>query len=162
MQISRATSAFATRLKSATEAVEWIESVGGLAANKPVRDWIDNDIDRATFEISDLSARFKRVEAVAKTLSKHVGTETVAIVVGQGKDTKALVQTVEISSDERELAQEAVIELRARISAKGLSQSKLLSVVAEVAREILATQDLADRTSPDSDDDVKGTGTWRN
>jgi hypothetical protein len=113
--------AFATRLKTASDSVEWIESIGGLAANKPVRDWIDNDIDRAMFEVTDLCTRFKRAETVAGTLGGKADSETVAVVVGQGKDTKALIQAVDISPVEREIAREVLKDLRRRLTEKDWS-----------------------------------------
>lgn len=129
--------AFATRLKSASDSVEWLESVGGLAANKPVRDWIDADIERATFEIADLSARFKRVEAVANTLGPASGTETIAVVVGRGSDTRALIQTIDISESDREVARKVVAELRVSLRNLGLSSAHAVAVVSEVLREVI-------------------------
>ena len=119
--------AFATRLKSAATTIEWIESVGGLAANKPVRDWIDNDIDRAMFEVSDLGVRFKRVEAVAVTLGQSSTAETIAIVVGQGKEARALIQAIDVTTLEKRIAREALDELRSRLKAQGLPSSRVFS-----------------------------------
>lgn len=155
--------AFANRLKIATETVEWLESIGGLTGNKPVRDWIDNDIDRSTFEIADLCARFKRVEAVAKTVSHHASEETVAVVVGQGTNTKAaLIRTVEISSAEKEIAKEVLNDLRSRFAAKGLAPSRLLSVVTEITREVIAAHDSTNTSDQAAPADVKEPKTWRN
>jgi len=154
--------AFANRLKIASESVEWLESIGGLAANKPVRDWIDNDIDRATFELSDLCARFRRVEAVARTVSHHVNEETVAVVVGQGTDTKALIRTVEITSAEKEIAREVLEDLRAKLAAKELGPSSLLSIVTEITKGIIAAQGTDDRSDRPVSIEVKEPSAWPN
>lgn len=153
---------FATRLKTASDSAEWLESIGGLAANKPLRDWIDNDIDRATFEISDLCTRFKRVEAVARSLESRGDAETVALVVGKGSGTRALVQTVEISADERAIARETLDELRARLKAKGLNTNRVLSVVTEIAKEVIATQEMIDQVEDQAKSETEGAKAWRN
>ena len=88
-----------------------------LTANKPVRDWIDNDTDRAMFEISDLCARFKRVEAVAKTLVETGDVENVAIVVGQGKESLSLIQAIDAAPAGRDLAHATLDDLRLRLAA---------------------------------------------
>jgi Family of unknown function (DUF6079) len=153
--------AFATRLKTASSAIEWIESIGGLAANKPVRDWIDNDIDRAMFEISDLCVRFKRVEAVAKTLGETGDSETVAIVVGHGKESRSIIQTIDVTPSERELAHEALDDLRTRLAARGLAPSRVLAVVTEIAKEIIVSNTAPSQELSEAIDNSKETKTWQ-
>ena len=40
--------------------------LAGMAVNKPVRDWVDPDIDRATVELANMAQRFIRAEAYAR------------------------------------------------------------------------------------------------
>ena len=153
--------ALATRLKTASNAIEWIESIGGLAANKPVRDWIDNDIDRAMFEISDLCVRFKRVEAVAMTLGETGDSETVAIVVGRGKESRSIIQTIDVTPSEREIAREALDDLRKQLAAQGLAPSRVIAVVTEIAKEIIVSHNVSPQDQPEVTDGGKESKTWQ-
>jgi hypothetical protein len=137
--------AFATRLKSPSNSLPWLESLGGLAANKPVRDWSDNDIERANFELTDLCSRFKRAEAVAASLGGHRadGTESIAIVLGSGADTKALLRTVDICSLDREIARAALEDLFSQLRRRNLPRSQILGIVTEIARQIILEEQVA-------------------
>ncbi len=153
--------AFAARLKTASNAIEWIESIGGLAANKPVRDWIDNDIDRAMFEIADLCARFKRVEAVAKTFGEPSDSETVAIVVGQGKESRSIVQTIDVTAPEREIAHETLGDIRKQLVAQGLEPTRILAVVAEIAKEVILSHSASPQDQLEVTDGGKESKAWQ-
>ncbi|MGE3538660.1 MAG: ATP-binding protein [Candidatus Tectimicrobiota bacterium] len=59
-----------------------IEGIASLAANKPPRDWVDPDLDRAAVEIADMAQRFIRAEAFARVKGRTDKRHAMAVVVG--------------------------------------------------------------------------------
>ena len=57
--------AFIVRLARFEGSDEDMEGLSGMAVNKPPRDWVDPDIDRATVELADMAQQFVRAEAFA-------------------------------------------------------------------------------------------------
>jgi hypothetical protein len=152
--------AFATRLKTASDSVEWLESIGGLAANKPVRDWIDNDIDRALFELADLCTRFRRVEGVAQTIGKRDELGALALIVDTQDNGRTLVQVSEVLPGERDIAMSVLAELKARLQQRGLGAERLLSIMAEMTRQAVSEQSAS--TDSALARPSEGKRSWRN
>lgn len=151
--------AFATRLRTASDSVEWLESIGGLAANKPVRDWIDNDIDRAVFELTDLCARFRRVENVSQAIERCEEAGAGALVV-EGRDkAHIIVRVSEVVPTERDVASQVLADLKPLLLTRGIHPDRFLSVLAEIARQAVVGK------SPQKDDsyaEYEGKRTWQN
>ena len=65
-----------------------MESLAGMAINKPPRDWVDVDIDRATVELAELAQRFIRAEAFARVKGRRDKRHAMAVIVGmEGRPT---------------------------------------------------------------------------
>ena len=59
-----------------------MENLAGMAVNKPPRQWVDADIDRAAVEIADMAQRFVRAEVFAHVKGRSDKRHAMAIVVG--------------------------------------------------------------------------------
>lgn len=67
-----------------------MESLAGMAVNKPPRDWVDPDIDRAAVELSEMAQRFLRAEVFARVKGRRDKRQAMAVVVGmEGRPTPA-------------------------------------------------------------------------
>ncbi len=74
--------AFIIRLSQFNVREEDMESLAGMAVNKPPRDWVDLDIDRAAVELADMAQRFIRAEAFARVKGRQDKRHAMAVVVG--------------------------------------------------------------------------------
>ena len=74
--------AFALRLSKFDNDDESIEGIAGLAVNKPTRDWIDIDSDRAKLEISDMAQKFLRAETFSRIKGRSEKRFAMGITVG--------------------------------------------------------------------------------
>ena len=74
--------AFIVRLARFEGAEEDMEGLAGMAVNKPPRDWVDPDLDRATVELADMAQRFLRAEAFARVKGRQDKRHALAMVVG--------------------------------------------------------------------------------
>ena len=59
-----------------------IEGIASLATNKPPRDWVDPDLDRAAVEIADMAQRFIRAEAFARVKGRTDKRHAMAVIIG--------------------------------------------------------------------------------
>ena len=76
--------AFIIRLAQFGGREEDIEGLAGMAVNKPPRDWVDLDLDRAAVELAEMAQRFIRAEAFARVKGRQDKRHAMAVVVGMG------------------------------------------------------------------------------
>ena len=74
--------AFIVRLARFEGRDEDMESLAGMAVNKPPRDWVDPDIDRAAVELAEMAQRFVRAESFARVKGRRDKRHAMAVVVG--------------------------------------------------------------------------------
>ena len=105
--------AFIVRLARFEGSDEDMEGLAGMAVNKPPRDWVDPDIDRATVELADMAQQFVRAEAFAHVKGRQDKRHSMAVIVGMGGQPKLVHDEFDIM----ELEQPAVRELIERVDA---------------------------------------------
>ena len=65
-----------------------MESLAGMAINKPPRDWVDPDIDRVSIELAEMAQRFVRAESFARVKGRRDKRHAMAVVIGmEGRPT---------------------------------------------------------------------------
>ena len=123
--------AFVVRLAEFEGGDEDMAGLAGMAVNKPVRDWVDPDIDRATVELATMAQRFIRVEAFARVKGRRDKRHAMAVVVGMGGHPKLIHDEFEIT-DQEQTAVEALID-RVEGTLRGNSQERRNVVLATLA-----------------------------
>ena len=76
------------------------ESVVGLAAQKPPRDWTDLDMHAATLALADLALKFRNAEVLAAVKDRQPSRLAIGLVVGTGENGMTSMRTFDIGSDE--------------------------------------------------------------
>ncbi|WP_020158712.1 hypothetical protein [Methylobacter marinus] len=110
------------------------EGVASLAANKPPRDWVDPDMDRASIELADMAQKFLRVETFTRIKGRPEKRQAMAVLVGmEGRPTPLLEEFDVIDSD-----REAINDLIDRVSktlesVNTTSRSIILAALAELS-----------------------------
>ena len=89
--------AFIIRLAQFEGRDEDMEGLASLAVNRPPRDWIDPDIDRASVELAELAQQFLRAEAFARVKGRPDKRHAMAVVVGMGGQPKLVHDEFEIT-----------------------------------------------------------------
>lgn len=83
--------AFVGRLSQFDATDEAFEGIASLAANKPPRDWVDADVDRAMVDIADMAQKFLRAETFARVKGRPEKRHAMAVVIGiEGRPTPIL------------------------------------------------------------------------
>ena len=130
--------AFAARLSNYTGSQEDIEGIASLGADKPTRDWIDLDVNRAKLRIAELAQQFNHIEAFGRVHNRDDYRQAVAFMVGLNGKPKTYVheftiqKSQQIAVDELESIIRKVLE--ERCSAK---PELVLAALANVGAEIL-------------------------
>ncbi|SEG70910.1 hypothetical protein SAMN04488144_1504 [Methylobacterium sp. 190mf] len=131
--------AFAVRLSTFEGEREDLEAIASLAANKPTRDWVDRDFDRARAEIAVLAQQFLRAEAVAHVKGRE-GRVSMAIVIGGPTRAEPVVPAFDVSPKEIEAARDLARELMGLISSAGVHRDIALAAIAEAAARLSTSE----------------------
>lgn len=110
-----------------------MESIASLATNKPSRNWIDNDIDRAKIEITDLAQKFLRAETFARVKGREDKRHSLGVVVGLKGRPTPLHQDFEVSEADREQIDKLIVQLEETIGSKSQKNKNIvLAALAEM------------------------------
>ena len=130
--------AFIIRLVGFHGTDEDMEGLASMALNKPPRNWVDSDIDRATVELANMAQRFIRAEAFARVKGRRDKRHAMAVVVGMGSHPKLIHDEFEIT-DQDESAVNAIID-RVEGTLQGNGQERrnvILAALAELSARYL-------------------------
>lgn len=97
--------ALASRLSEFDGTVESITGIASLAANKPISDWIDQDIQRSLQEISYLCHQFNRAELLVKIEGVPIERESINLLIKSANSSEIFNAEIEILSSEQEKIQ---------------------------------------------------------
>jgi hypothetical protein len=104
--------ALAARLANFDETEESISGIAGLAANKPIHDWIDLDVDRACIEIAVLCQGFKKAELYARVKGKQQNRHAISLMSGLSGNE----QVHQLSFDVLEDKKPAINQIKDQVS----------------------------------------------
>lgn len=117
--------AFINRLTTYKGSASEIEGVGSLAANKPPRDWVDTDLDRARLEIVAFTESFKRTEIYSRVKGSKNGT-AISITVGREKDNEPLYAEIAINNNDQPSVDRLIKELEEAIKTSDIKNNSIV------------------------------------
>ena len=128
--------AFAGRLEEFSDALEDMESIASLAINKPVRDWSDNDPKAAMLEITDFALKFRQAEMLAQLKKRDPTSEALALMLGTGENGYTMIETFNISEDEKEEILTLAQHVESILDKNGANNKQKLAALAETLKHI--------------------------
>lgn len=134
--------AFATRMSNFKGTELDIEGIASLAADKPMRDWIDLDVNRAKLRIAELSQQFNHLEAYGRVHNREDYRQAVAFMVGLDGKPQTYVHEFTVKKTQHLIIQ----QLEDKISeilfqTKNADDELLLAVLANLGARILEKED---------------------
>jgi hypothetical protein len=90
-----------------------VEGLASLAVNKPPKDWVDSDVDRASMDLADLSQKFLRAETFARVKGRAEKRQAMAVVIGMDGRPAPILQEFDLAASDRR----AVDDLISRVAA---------------------------------------------
>ena len=126
--------AFAGRLAGFDGTDEGFEAIASLVANKPPRNWVDPDLDRAAVELAAMSQGFLRAETYARVKGRPEKRQAMAVVVGLEGRPAPLLEEFTVADSEREAVDGLVSSMAAALNAADVPRPALvLAALAELS-----------------------------
>ena len=139
--------AFINRVGMLDDSVEQMESLAGLAINKPAKSWIDGDLDRAAVELTNFAQQFNKHEMVARVKGRKDKRDAMAVVVGLDGRPQSYMHEFNIMETDREKVASLAsgIKKLLDVGKKGANQNLLLAALASVSAMIINEQQEKDK-----------------
>jgi len=134
--------AFITRLEHFDDSLGAMDSLAGLAVNKPAKDWLDTDLDKASVELIFMAQQFNRFEMVARVKGRKDKRDAMAVIVGiDGRPVPILKEFDVLDSQKKQVKVTADrIEEALRIKSD-LPQNVLLAALATVSARVIQSKE---------------------
>ena len=130
--------AFIVRLGQFQGSNEDMESLASMATNKPARNWVDADIDRAAVELAQLAQQFIRAEVFARVKGRPDKRHAMAVVVGMGGRPTPVHDEFDITDLERGKVDALINRVAATLERSGEKQRNIiLAALAELSARYL-------------------------
>ena len=115
-----------------------MESLASMAANKPLRSWVDSDIDQATVELADMAQRFMRMESFAHVKGRSDKRHAMAVTVGIGGRPATVHDEFNVTSLDRPDVEQLVSDLKEAVQTAGEGRRNvILAALAELSADYL-------------------------
>lgn len=115
-----------------------MESLASMATNKPARNWVDADIDRAAVELAALAQQFARTEAFARVKGRPDKRHALAVVVGVAGRPTPLYHEFAVTEREHTAAEAVSAQIGAAVAASGEARPHvILAALAAVSTRYL-------------------------
>jgi hypothetical protein len=136
--------AFVGRLSQFDRTDAGFEGIASLAANKPPRDWVDPDLDRAAIEIADIAQKFLRAETFARVKGRPEKRHAMAVVIGMKGHPTPILEEFDIADADRATVNDLVRRMAAALDKADVSRRTItLAALAELStRYMLEAQDV--------------------
>jgi len=127
--------AFVGRLSQFNGSDESFEGIASLAANKPPRDWVDPDLDRAAVDLTDLSQQFLRAETFARVKGRPDKRQSIALVIGmQGGRPAPLHEEFHVTDSDRTEIEDVISRVTGALDQSDTKRRNLiLAALAEIS-----------------------------
>ena len=126
--------AFVGRLGQFDGSDDAFEGIASLATNKPPRDWVDPDIDRAALELADMAQKFLRAETYARVMGRTDKRQAIAVVIGVDGRPAPLLAEFDIADSDRAAIDELIERITVVLERADTSRrSIILAALAEVS-----------------------------
>lgn len=130
--------ALATRLMTYEGAIEEIEGLGSLAANKPSRDWVDRDVDAARIELAALAQQFLRAEGFGHLKGRADGRVTMVVYMSDPSYPAPATPEIELDPAEDLQATKLANKIAAIVEKEGAAQNIALGALAKLGLSLVA------------------------
>ncbi|MDE0292474.1 MAG: ATP-binding protein [Candidatus Dadabacteria bacterium] len=129
--------ALATRLSSYDGTLDDIAGIASLAANKPVKDWIDLDVDRAKQEIVSLCYGFKKAELLARVQGRKTNRHSLALITALSGEEEIYDLEFNLLDDKKETILKLKKLIHQEISTESVDAEIAIAAIAELAAEYI-------------------------
>jgi len=132
--------AFVGRLTQIDDTNTTFEGITSLVTNKPPRNWVDPDLDRATIDIADLSQKFLRAETFARVKGRTSKRQAMAVFIGKDNSPAPLLEEFDIADADRIAIDDLVKRLDEALEGSNEERRNVvLAALAELSARFMRT-----------------------
>ena len=124
--------AFVGRIAGFDGSENAFEGIASLVANKPPRDWIDLDFDRALVDIAEMSRSFLRVETFARVKDREEKRQAVAVMFGTSQSLSPITAEFYVRDTDQESIENIITQIEGLLN--GLDEHRREVVLAALAK----------------------------
>jgi len=128
--------AFAMRAAAFENGGGDVEGLSSLLLHKPASSWSDRDREQALTEVARFGRRFRELEALAGVRGRRSETEAMALVVGVDPSTRPLLQSFELSEQEKYTASLLADRVLETLRAEGTDDHMHLAALARAITKL--------------------------
>jgi hypothetical protein len=140
--------AFVGRLAQFEGDEEGFEGIASLAANKPPRDWVDPDMDRASIELADMAQKFLRAETFTRIKGRPEKRQAMAVLVGMEGRPAPLLEEFDVIDSDRKAINDLVDRVSKTLDAVDTNnRSIILAALAELSARYMQAPEMEKRKS---------------
>ena len=126
--------AFVGRLSQFNGDDEGFEGIASLAANKPSRDWVDPDMDRASIELADMAQKFLKAETYTRIKGRPEKRQAMAVMIGIGGKPTPLLKEFNVIDTDKKAVDELVDKMANTVDgAEYQDRNIILAALAELS-----------------------------
>lgn len=115
------------------------EGIASLAANKPPRDWVDLDHDRAMVDIADMAQKFLRAETFARVKGRPDKRHALAVVIGLEGRPMPIIEEFHVADADRGAINAMIDRLASALEeADANKRNIILAALAELSARYMA------------------------
>ena len=130
--------AFIVRLGQFQGSNEDMESLASMATNKPARNWVDTDVDRAAVELAQLTQQFIRAEVFAHVKGRPDKRHAMAVVVSMDGRPTPVHDEFDITDLERGKVKALISQVDEALNNSGENRRNIiLAALAELSARYL-------------------------
>lgn len=129
--------ALASRLFNFDGSVDSISGIASLAANKPITDWIDQDVQRAIKEISALTHEFNKAELLIKVDGVPTEREAISLLFKSANSQEVINTDIEVSASEKDVISLAANTMLDQLQIKFKDSRLQQAVIAQMLKQLL-------------------------
>lgn len=119
---------------------ERFEGIASLVANKPPRDWVDQDIDKSGIELADMAQKFIRAETFARVKGRTQKRQSMAVLIGMDGRPSPLLEEFDVADADRETVDDIVSRVNIALNGADTSRrSVILAALAELTAQYMQT-----------------------
>lgn len=129
--------ALASRLSIFEYNNESIIGIASLAANKPIHDWIDQDIERSIQEISSLVHQFNKAELLVKISGTPAERESFGILIKSSNSSEVLDTEIELMASEKEIVDHIKQKILASLDSESLDVRLKQATISSIMKDLI-------------------------
>lgn len=118
-----------------------VEGLASMATNKPLQNWVDTDVDRATMELAGMAQLFLRSESFAHVKGRRNRRHAMAVTVGFGERPITLASEFAVTASERLEVDLLVKRVRTVLqNATSPQRNVVLAALAELSAHYISSE----------------------